>query len=98
MPRQKTANDIINRAAVECGLLRDNNPVGSTDENFIQLTELLNAVGQELVEVHPWQVLVKEHQITTSRFDTGNYPLPADFAYMIDQSGWERTNTRALCF
>jgi hypothetical protein len=96
MARLASANDIINRVAVECGLLKDPNPVGSSDESFIQLTELLNAAGQELVELHPWQILVKEHQITTSSSDTGIYNLPDDFSYMIDQTGWERSNTVPL--
>jgi hypothetical protein len=96
MARFSTANDIINRAAVESGLLKDASPVESTDESFIQLTELLNACGQELVELHPWQVLVGKHQILTTDQDTGSYDLPDDFAYMIDQTGWEHTKTTPL--
>ena len=96
MPRFSTANDILNRAAVECGLLPDNNPVASTDESFLQLTQLLNGAGQELVELHPWQALIKSYQVTTLHDDTGIYELPDDFGYMIDQTGWERTNTRPM--
>lgn len=92
MPRLATANDILNRAAVEVGLLKSGDPVGSFDESYIQLTELLNGAGQELVELFPWQVLVESFQLTTTALDTGTYDLPDDFSYMIDQTGWEHSN------
>ena len=96
MPRLSTANDIINRAAVQCGLPKSNDPVGSTDETFVRLTELLNGAGQELVDLNPWQILQKPYQIVTTDLDTGNYDLPDDFGYMIDQTGWERSNAVPL--
>jgi len=70
--------------------------VTNTDENFIQLTGLLTSAGQELVELHPWQILVKEFALTTTDLDTGTYDLPDDFCYMIDQTGWDRTNRVAI--
>jgi hypothetical protein len=96
MARFSTANDIINRAAVESGLLKDPSPVESSDESFVQLAELLNACGQELVELHAWQLLVGKHQILTAEGQTGSYDLPDDFSYMIDQTGWEHSNTAPL--
>lgn len=97
MPRQSTANDIINRAAVEVGLLNVNDPVSSIDESFVQLTELLNAVGQELVELFPWQFLVKTYAVELGvtppvAGTTNSFALPDDFSYMIDQTGWDRNN------
>lgn len=92
MARQLTANDIINRAAVEVGLLRDVDPVASSAEAFIQLTELLNASGQEMVELHEWQILNKVYQFTVQLGDSGDYALPDDFSYMINQTGWDQTN------
>ncbi|GAF97017.1 unnamed protein product, partial [marine sediment metagenome] len=67
-----------------------------TDETFIQLQELLDAAGQELVELHPWQILTQTHQILTTEADSGVYPLPDDYSYMIDQTGWEHKNRVAL--
>jgi hypothetical protein len=96
MARFDTANAIINRAAVELGLVRDADPVASSDASFISLTELLNAAGQELVEAHEWNSLVKSHQIVTQDTDTGQYDLPEDFSYMIDQTGWEHSNRSPL--
>jgi hypothetical protein len=96
MARLSTANDIINRVAVEVGLSKVTDPLSSPDETFVQLSELLNAAGQELVELHAWQALVKEYNVTTAPGDTGTYDLPDDFSYMIDQTGWDKTNRVAI--
>ncbi len=93
MARYATATDIINRVAVEIGLVPDTDPVGSTDVTFVQLTGLLNAAGQELVEMNAWQALRGVYEFTTADGDTGVYDLPSDFAYMIDQTGWDMSNT-----
>ena len=96
MARFSTATTIINRAAVEVGLTSVVDPVNSEDSSFIQLTELLNGAGQELVELHAWQGLVATYQLTTTALDTGEYALPDDFSYMIDQTGWELSNAVPL--
>jgi len=96
MARLSTAGDIINRVAVEVGLLKDPNPFASQDESFIQLSGLINAAGQELVELHDWQTLKKPFEVTTQAGDSGSYDLPADFDHMIDQTGWDRTNSVAI--
>ena len=92
MARFYTANDIINRAAVECGINPSSDPVASTDETFVQFKGLLDGAGQELVEMHDWQGLRKKFNITTQAGDTGSYPLPDDFSAMINQTGWDETN------
>jgi len=100
MARYKSANDILKQVAVEVGLLPINNPVASTEEAYIQLVGLLNAAGQELLELHPWQTLTRTYEIDlASKGDpdtSGIYDLPADFGYMIDQTGWDRTNRVAV--
>jgi hypothetical protein len=96
MARLSIANDIINRVAVEVGLLKVSDPLSSVDETFIQLSELLNAAGQEMVELWPWQILVKPFQVLTQDTDSGTYDLPDDFSYMIDQTGWEHSNRVAI--
>ena len=96
MARLATATDIINRAALEVGLSPVSDPVTSADENFIQLTGLLTSAGQEMVELHPWQTLVREFALVTAPLDTGIYDLPDDYSYMIDQTGWDRTNRVAI--
>ena len=96
MARFYTANDIINRAALECGLLPSQDPVGSDDESFVQLTGLLNSAGQELVELHPWQGFRKKFSFVTQAGDSGSYNLPDDFSYMLDQTGWDKSNMTPL--
>lgn len=85
----ETASEIINAAASECGLTASSDVFASTDPAFIQLRNILTTAGQELLSLHEWQKLVKEHSVTTAvPPDTGNYDLPTDFAYIIDQTGW----------
>jgi hypothetical protein len=93
MSRFITANEIINRAAIEVGLLTNTDPVASTEDTYIQLTGLLTAAGQELVEMNAWQTLRSVFSFTTADGDSGEYDLPDDFAYMIDQTGWDTSNT-----
>lgn len=87
-----SANDILNRVAAEIGVTPVEDAYASQNPAFVKLQYLLNIAGEELVEAHPWEQLLKEHQIVTQDGDTGNYPLPDDFAYMINQTGWERNN------
>jgi len=88
--RFQTAGEIINRAAVLVGLSPVVDPFASPDPAFQQLTYLLNECGQEMVGDNHWQKLVRREEFTTQPGDTGIYDLPADFSYMIDQTGWQQ--------
>tara|TARA_R110001592_G_scaffold177646_4_gene417998 strand:+ start:1865 stop:2599 length:735 start_codon:yes stop_codon:yes gene_type:complete len=92
MSRYLLVTDIINRAAVECGLLPSADPVSDTNDIYVQMVGLLNSSGQELCELSDWPVLIQNYSITTKSTDSGSYDLPDDFNYMIDQTGWDRTN------
>jgi hypothetical protein len=95
MSRYLTVDDILNRVALEVGLLPSSSPVTDTDETFIQLVGLFNSSGQELCELNDWQILQKPFEINTSTGQdgtSGKYPLPTDFNYFIDQTGWDRKN------
>ena len=96
MSRYITANDVLNRVAAEVGLTPITDPYASQDPAFIQMQHLLNTSGQELLESFPWANLVRSEQITTQAGDSGKYDLPSDFAYMIDQTGWERAENVPL--
>lgn len=87
-----TAGVVINRAAVELGLAPQADPYSSQDTSFQQLTYLLNTAGEELALAYDWEFLNASHQITTADTDSGNYPLPSDFLYILNQTGWEETN------
>lgn len=84
-----TALNVVNAAASECGLTAVSDVFASTDPAFIQLRTILTTAGRELLFLNNWQKLVKFHSITTVvPPDTGNYDLPADFGYIMDQTGW----------
>lgn len=83
---------IINATAVEVGLAPAADVLATADKSFRQLRYLMDAAGQELVLLHQWTELEEEHAITTDAADSGDYALPTDFAYMIPQAGWDRTN------
>lgn len=89
--RFETANQIINQAASESGLLPLNDVFFTSDPAFKQLAYLLTACGRDLVEEFPWNRVVRTHSITVSPTDDGKYALPDDFAYMINQTGWNRS-------
>lgn len=90
-----TAGEIINDAATEIGLVvpggaANPDPWASTDPNVIQLIGQLKSAGRELTKTRNWNYLRREALITTVA-GVPNYPLPADFLNMIDQTGWIRT-------
>jgi len=91
-----TANDTLNRVAAEVGLPVAQDPWSSQDPDFERMRYLLNIVGEELSQAYPWEFLVREHQIQTQDTDTGDYPLPDDFLYMMNQTGWERSENVPL--
>lgn len=90
-----TANEILNRAAAEVGKKPVTDPYASADEVFQQMQYLLNTAGEELMQAYPWEFLVRSHQITSVEGQSV-YPLPDDFGYMINQTGWERSENIPL--
>jgi len=92
LTRTTTAANVLNRAAVEIGLDPATDPFATDDKSFLQLIALLNTAGEELATAYNWEFLVRSYQITTLSTDTGDYPLPADFLYMLPQTGWELSN------
>ena len=95
MANWDTALNIINDAAVECGLPESTDPFNGADANFTQLARLLKSAGRELVHLKNWTHLRKEHTFTTVQ-GTPNYALPADYHNMYDQTWWNRTNRLPL--
>ena len=91
-----TANDILNRVAAEVGIDQVADPYASSNQAFRQMKALLNIAGEELNRLYPWEEMNGEHQITTLDTDSGDYPLPADFLYMLNQTGWERSENVPL--
>lgn len=100
MPIEKfqTALQLIDRISVEVGLGQQNQPYSSSDSAVNQLTYLLNTAGQELLSMANWEILQDQFQFTTNSniFPNGDYPLPANFDHMIEQTHWDRNNRLPL--
>ena len=90
------AGDILNRVAAEVGIQPVVSPYTNIDPAFIQMQYLLNTAGEELMYSAAWELLVRSHQFVTAVGDTGVYDLPDDFAYMINQTLWERSENIPL--
>ena len=90
------ANEILNRVAAEVGIAPIVDPIASTDPFFIQLRYLLNTAGEELMQAYPWEKLVRSHQIVTQAGDSGEYDMPTDFGYILNQTEWDRTNNISM--
>lgn len=88
--RFQSVGDLINRVAVAVGLNKSSDPFASPDPAIIQLCTLATECGQDLVQEAEWQQLERTHSFTTASGDSGLYDLPADFGYMIDQTGWQQ--------
>jgi len=90
MSRTETIGEAINTVLVETGLSAPTDPFTSVDDAARQLTVLATTVGRQLVKMHQWQVLEREHVIVTASEDTGKYDLPNDFDHMSNITGWSR--------
>lgn len=86
-----TALQIINRAAMELGLVSAVEVAASTEMTGLQMMALLNAAGNDLLMSHTWSELN-----TTRSFNSvdaqATYTLPVDHAYYIDQTMWNSTS------
>ena len=91
-----SVNEICNRVAVEVGLTPVPDVFSTGDPAFRQLTYLLTTAVQELMEMYPWQSLTREFKLETEEGEDGIFDLPDDFGYMIDQTGWERSENVPL--
>ncbi len=87
-----SATDILNRVAVEVGLVPVADPFSTPDENFVQLLYLMNSAGEDLAITHDWNFLVREANIDSDLDPSGEYTLPDDFLYITNQTAWERNN------
>jgi hypothetical protein len=92
-----TATDVIATALAMCGLTSVADPYASSDDVQVQIRALLNQCGRELYAAHQWQQFVRMETVSTGatpEIDApdGNYNLPSDFGYFINQTGWTPTN------
>ena len=94
--RFDTINNIVNHVAVEVGLNPVTDVFSANDTAFTQLTYLVTACVEELMEQFPWQIINRSFNYVTGAAENGPIDLPDDFGYMIPQTGWERTGNVPL--
>lgn len=92
--KYKTANDIANQVGIEIGLTKQTDVFASQDESYQRMVGLMNACLQELMQTEAWQQMTRAATITAADIVTygGKVPLPNDYLYMINQTGWDRSN------
>lgn len=64
--------------------------VGNAERAERRLLSMANIGGKSMAKMR-WSVLVKEAEITTVASQP-DYALPADFAYIVADTAWDRTN------
>lgn len=60
-----TLLQIVNRAEAELGINVSSTVISNTDEQTVQMLNLLNGIGNDLVQEHDWQALQKEYLFST---------------------------------
>ena len=96
MAQYDTAGQIVNYAAIECGLQAVSDPFASTAPEMVQLCTLLNMSGRELWTKHQWQQFITSVTLNTTTDlivgTTNQYPLPSLYGYWVNQTGWTPNN------
>ena len=88
------ALQIVNQVAGETGQTQVQtlfNPDDQSNTQNQQILAALQSAGNELLMYYPWEQFHKELAISLIA-GQGGYDLPADWAYFIDQTQWDRTN------
>lgn len=86
-----TTLQVLNQISGELGLTRTASVSGLVEVQAIQLLALLNSSGNELMLYYPWEQFHKEWVFNTV-LDQGDYDLPSDWNYAVDQTQWDRSN------
>lgn len=96
MATTTTALAIVNQALQELGLPQVVTILSSQDDQTgFQTLGLLNALGNQLVKEHDWQILEK---VATFVGDgvTNKFPMPTDFGRIVNQTQWSSANKRPM--
>jgi hypothetical protein len=86
-----TVLKIVQQVSKELGIPSPTAAVSALDTSTQQIIALLYAGGHEMVNYYPWELLTEEWAVPVVA-GTDNYALPADWAYALDQTQWDRTN------
>ena len=86
-----TALSIVQGAASRLGLPAPTAVFTSTDQQIIQLRNLMNEEIIELAQDFAWTALINEKTFTTTAAAAQAGGLPTDFDWYINDSMWNRT-------
>lgn len=87
---------IVQSAALEMGLPSPSSVIGNPDGQTQQMLALANREGRELAQIEGgWTALRAEQDITLVPGQAA-YPFPADFAYYLQDTFWDRTTHMPL--
>jgi len=95
MPNYTTATDVVNTALQELGMGQVNLNTSAIDQTGYQCIGLLNALGDELLRVHDWQMHEMQMQFVGDGI-TDKFPLPADFGRQVNQTEWSSSANRPM--
>lgn len=87
---------VIQGAALKIGVDRPNTVLGNSNIEIMELLELANDEGAELVRRGDWQVLRRELLFTTIAGDVQTGMVPADYDHMVQGTIWNRTKHRKI--
>jgi hypothetical protein len=86
-----TALTILQKASSRLGLSSPSAIFSSTDDQVIQLRNLLNQEGEELYKRHAWTRLTAEKTFTTVAAAIQTSAVPTDFSWYLEDTMWNRT-------
>jgi hypothetical protein len=85
------AVDLLKQLSSELGLPVQTTVVNLDNPQGSQLLAALNSAGNELLNYYPWEQLAAPYSIVLEA-GKGEYDLPEDWAYFVDQTQWDVTN------
>lgn len=88
-----TALQLVQTVAGRIGITQPNALFSSTDQQVVQLRNLLNEEGVELTRdpAMAWTVLMREHTFLSSATEVQTGAIPTDFAWYLNDTLWNRT-------
>lgn len=91
-----TALSIAQAASTRLGLTAPSIVFSSTDEQIIQIRNLMNEEGVELAARASWTKLTKEKTFTTVAAAAQTSSIPSDFGWIINDTMWNRSTDRQV--
>lgn len=90
-----TAQEIIDAALAELGIASGTIGAAAVNQSVTQSLALLNRLGDDVCKAHDWQDLEKVATLTGDG-TTFQFPFPADFGRVVNQTEWAANNRRPL--